>query len=43
MVCFHGNDGILNCRYLPGKTASPPPSFPRRRESRNEKPRCYRQ
>ncbi len=34
--------GFLNCRYLPGKTASPPPSFPRRREIK-WKTRCCRQ
>ncbi|HGG7690250.1 TPA: hypothetical protein ACJJFK_002060, partial [Neisseria meningitidis] len=34
VFCFCENNGILACGYLPEKTETAPPSFPRRRESR---------
>ncbi|HGT4310422.1 TPA: hypothetical protein ACQ65G_001020 [Neisseria meningitidis] len=35
VFCFCENNGILACGYLPEKTETAPPSFPRRRESRH--------
>ncbi|HFC6474580.1 TPA: hypothetical protein ACM25F_001048, partial [Neisseria meningitidis] len=33
VFCFCENNGISACGYLPEKTETAPPSFPRRRES----------
>ncbi|HFC7966281.1 TPA: hypothetical protein ACJJTI_002233, partial [Neisseria meningitidis] len=35
VFCFCENNGISACGYLPEKTETAPPSFPRRRESRH--------
>ncbi|HGG9378894.1 TPA: hypothetical protein ACJJ5M_002050, partial [Neisseria meningitidis] len=35
VFCFCENNRILACGYLPEKTETAPPSFPRRRESRS--------
>ncbi|EEZ76141.1 hypothetical protein NEILACOT_03864 [Neisseria lactamica ATCC 23970] len=37
VFCLRRNDEILSFRNLSEKQKSPPPSFPRKRESRNEK------
>ncbi|WP_414628028.1 hypothetical protein, partial [Neisseria meningitidis] len=37
VFCSRGNNGILSFRNLSEKQKSPPPSFPQKRESRNEK------
>ncbi|MCL5873678.1 hypothetical protein M5054_11385, partial [Neisseria meningitidis] len=42
VFCFCENNGILACGYLPEKTETAPPSFPRRRESRPVRTETYR-
>ncbi|MBG8925545.1 hypothetical protein F7O71_00500 [Neisseria meningitidis] len=42
VFCFCENNGILACGYLPEKTETVPPSFPRRRESRSVGTETYR-
>ncbi|HGH0193950.1 TPA: hypothetical protein ACJJUX_001761, partial [Neisseria meningitidis] len=43
VFCFCENNGILACGYLPEKTETAPPSFPRRRESRVVGAETYRE
>ncbi|HFC7920534.1 TPA: hypothetical protein ACFO2D_002275, partial [Neisseria meningitidis] len=42
VFCFCENNGISACGYLPEKTETAPPSFPRRRESRPVRTETYR-
>ncbi|WP_220450319.1 hypothetical protein, partial [Neisseria meningitidis] len=42
VFCFCENNRILACGYLPEKTETAPPSFPRRRESRSVGAETYR-
>ncbi|MBG8695751.1 pilS cassette [Neisseria meningitidis] len=42
VFCFCENNGISACGYLPEKTETAPPSFPRRRESRSVGAETYR-
>ncbi|HGH6911347.1 TPA: hypothetical protein ACJMCT_001507, partial [Neisseria meningitidis] len=42
VFCFCENNRILACGYLPEKTETDPPSFPRRRESRSVGTETYR-